>query len=341
MRTCKLSLACLRFICLFYSSFSLVLYDNLPTPLPVNVVSNGFAANSITQMGNYVILNTSSPSLCLSSAIFGISAQTAHSDFPSYNATTNSTLNNLGWLWNITALFYAVNVDNSSYVTHGNLLYSQTNQFFIPWRPEHTSNCSGYSYYSLIDDKCHSGVAVELTFDFPAGVALNTRGVIAGLSWNTLQSGFDPVGYNGPWTSMNIGLATTDPSAGMNGIEGTEFVNSTDPNAYNTAGPTGIYRIDYEWSPYTILLKLVSGTCPTTTTSSLVNVPPDAGVGSIPEAGVGSIPKNGTVTLLLEIILPIVGGILILFAIIAFFSGIAEARSKKRKHRRKREKNPL
>jgi hypothetical protein len=63
-------------------------------------------------------------------------------------------------------------------------------------------------------------------------------------------------------------LASTDPSVGTNILPDSEFVNSTTPSSYNTPGPIGIYRIDYEWSPYTMDLEVSARACGESTTGS-------------------------------------------------------------------------
>lgn len=249
-----------------------ILYTDFPAVLPINVPSLGIEATSTTQFGNYIELNTTESEVYLSSVAFILSSQTAHSDFPGYNATTNATLNELGYLWNITALFFNVDMTNASYPTIKNLLFKQTSEFFIPWRPENNASCPNPEYLGP-DDLCHSGVAFVAELIFTAGAALVTNVLVVGVSWNTQHYGFLPTNMPGPSASLNVGVVSSFPTVGTYLIENTAFVNSSDPNTYNDdGGQLGVYRINYGWSPYLSAVRITQGTGPTTTGTSTSGV---------------------------------------------------------------------
>jgi hypothetical protein len=187
-----------------------------------------------------------------------LSAQAAHSDFPSYPTD--------GWNWNITLSLYDVDSETiCDPVIESPVLYQQTNSFFVPWRPPTDPTCGGYDWRDS-DGNCHSGVAFEIVFDLPFDVVHLSPSMVVGISYNTKDYGFSPVNVSGPYDSLNAGLATSDPTIGQNTINGTAFLNSSDASSYNDdgAGGVGIFRVDYEWYPYSLLLTIDSDSCPPT-----------------------------------------------------------------------------
>jgi hypothetical protein len=241
-------------LCFPRNGLTLVTYDNLPVPLPINVPSLGYDATATTQFGNYIQLSTDDAP-CAVSATTILSSQAAQTDFPGYGPD--------GYNWTITIQFYSVNDTNATYPTIDELIYSQSSLFDIPFRPESSPCCSGYDW---MDDEnnCHSGVAFEITFDLPFGSVILPDSFVVGIAFNTEDAGFAPVLEDGPWDSLNIGLADAYPATGGNVINGTAFVNSTDASTYSDDGARGVgfYRIDYGWEPYTLLMNLVSDNCP-------------------------------------------------------------------------------
>ena len=230
-------------------------YNNVPDSLPINVPSVGPEAQSLTQFGNLVQIDPST-SQCALSATVVLSAQAALSDFPTYPE--------LGWYWNITISFY--NVDQEEIcdpLLELPAIYTQTTDVFVPWRPEHDPSCPGYDWKDS-DGNCHSGVAFEASFEIPFDTVHFSPVMVVGISFNTQTAGPQPVGVAGPYDSLNIGLSISEPSEGSNAINGTAFVNSTNPSTYNDggAGGVGIFRIDYDWFPYTAGLTLYADSCP-------------------------------------------------------------------------------
>lgn len=250
-----------------------IVYDNFPTPIPVDVNANAIdiGGNPITQMGNYILLTSvNNGTVNVSSVSTILSSRTFRSEFPAYNSTTNATINALGWYWNITVLIYSANSTNQSYPVFNSLLYTQTVNQFIPWEPENNGSCTGHNWYS--NGTCLPGISFVVTWTFPAAVTMPSN-IIVGYSWNTQTGGFNPTGTNGPWITLYLGLASTVPSIGTNILTGTEFMNSTSPGNYNSPGVLGVYRVDYGWSPYTVL-ALINGTIilPSTTGQATTDV---------------------------------------------------------------------
>lgn len=244
-----------------------VVYNNLPDPLPPSVINLSFEANGVTQYGNYVRLDTTAFSdtswACISGGYIILDTYGTRSLYPMYNATTNTTLNSLGWLWNVTITFYSVDAINATYATTDVLLFNYTQEFFIPWRPEHNASCSDPATWLGPDGNCYHGLGVLETYNFPGeGMCLPniTQTVVVGIVYSTQRGGFPPIQGEGPWDDLNLGSSLTAPSVGTNVVPGSAFYNAS--SDYNSPGPVNVYRIDYNWAPYTMALELFAVSAP-------------------------------------------------------------------------------
>ncbi len=60
---------------------------------------------------------------------------------------------------------------------------------------------------------CFNGYAFNATFDF--GGLVVPEEVVYGVAFNTQTWGYEPIGVDGPYTSLNVGLTTGAPSQGI------------------------------------------------------------------------------------------------------------------------------
>lgn len=128
--------------------------------------------------------------------------------------------------------------------SHGALIASVTQSTFIEYRP------TGWSF---------NGFAQNVSFDFSSLNVTLPEDVVWGVSYATQTYGNPPLGVNGPYNSLNIGLNT----AGGGGLS----VGSTDLNAvfWNTltaawytdggAAGVGIFREDTGWAGYNPMVQ--------------------------------------------------------------------------------------
>ena len=130
--------------------------------------------------------------------------------------------------------------------TVGSQIATVTETFDIPYRPSADNvNCSGGTWYSSSDGACYNGFATNITFDFSSQAVTLPDSVIYGISYNTSNYGYSPLGVSGPYDSLNVGLAPA-VSVGSQVNPGKVFLNSTWSGAYcdkGTAG-TGRFRLD-------------------------------------------------------------------------------------------------
>src|SRR5262249_40256180 len=96
----------------------------------------------------------------------------------------------------------------------------------------------------------YNGLAFTITFDF-TGTTLPSQ-IIYGVSYNTLTWGYNPIGVDGPYESLNFGVTTAAPSTGSNPFPDTAYWNTNTAGNYadGGAGGTGTFRRDTGWTPF-------------------------------------------------------------------------------------------
>ena len=110
---------------------------------------------------------------------------------------------------------------------------------FIPYRPEADSTCPGGTAYRAADGNCYNGSLSLVQFLF-SGVTLPDN-LIYGLKFDTQSYGDNPTGVNGPYNSLNFGLAPAgSASVGLDTVANSLYWNTsyrpflTDPSNVNT-----------------------------------------------------------------------------------------------------------
>jgi hypothetical protein len=221
-------------------------YDNIPHPLPGNMVSQAFEATSTSEVGGQVELagskrNNPTVTVVLSSwACQNLKGGSACSTSP--GATFE---------WPITLNLYAVGAENQP----GTLLATQTNTYAIPFRPSANKKCTmtGEGVVGW-GKECFSGKTHRVKFQFP-GVTLPTKTII-GVAYNTSDYGYAPT--HGPdfgQNSLNVAArepAETGPSVGAYPLPADAYLNSSWSGAYCNGGEgTGTFRLDAGcWTGY-------------------------------------------------------------------------------------------
>ena len=219
-----------------------VLYNTIPSTLPVNLPSAGYEASSISELGNLIQFAGGTSTYSLTSATIVMSDWAPASDWTS--AINGTTITSAGFYIPLTLNLYAVGSNNSV----GALLDSVTIDAFIPWRPAATAGC-GNNYLGS-DGLCHGGSLSTVTFDL-AGLNVPDT-IIYGLAYNTEHYGSVPTGVPGPYVSLNFALSSDAPSVGSNPLPGDAYVNSQNSADYGAAdaGNLGTFGQGTGWSPY-------------------------------------------------------------------------------------------
>ncbi len=223
---------------------SAVLYNNIPSPLPGNIVSIGYEAAGAGEFGGLIQFAGSSSSYSLTSATVVMSDWTYASQWTS--AMNGTTITSSGFYLPVTLTLYSVG-DNG---TVGSVIATETlDNAFIPWRPEHSAGCGGAAWMAS-NGVCYNGSLSTLTFNL-SGLTVPDQ-IIYGLSYNTTNYGADPTHVAGPYESLNFGLSSSAPTVGSNPLPNTAYWETVNAGNYfdGGAGGTGTFRQDSGWSPY-------------------------------------------------------------------------------------------
>lgn len=204
-----------------------VIFDNTLSPLPGNVVSQGYQATQTAELGNQISFAGSSRNLTNVQVIMSDWANQA--DYPGVGDAT-------GYDHPITFNFY----NPGSGTSVGSLIASRTVTAHVPW---HTAN--GFN-----------GVAFPVNFNFTGVTVPNT--VIFGVAYNTQTWGANPIGAPGPYNSLNFGLADVAPTVGTDVNPDDAYWNTSTPTNYTDGGAAGvgIFRQDTNWAPYSGMIQV-------------------------------------------------------------------------------------
>jgi hypothetical protein len=222
-----------------------VIYNSIPGPsLPPNVVSLGYQANQTAEFGD--LIQFAGTARNLSTVTLVMSDWALASDWPTFNPS---------WTHPITLNLYSVN-NSGPNPAPGSLLATRTNTFPIPWRPVADPTCPSVggvtagTAWRAGDGNCYNGFAFTISFDFTGTTVPNQ--IIYGVAYNTLTWGYHPIGAEGPYESLNFGLAKVAPTVGTNPFPDTAYWNTATPSNYADGGTGGVsvFRRDTLWTPY-------------------------------------------------------------------------------------------
>jgi|GEM_PF-2613413 Calx-beta domain. len=222
-----------------------VVYSAIPASQPGNVPSLGYQANQTAEFGDLVTLaSTATP---LAKARVVLSSWACQTGGGATCATTPGATFSHPLTFNVYA------VDNSGPVAEpGALLATKTQTFAIPYRPSAdppaAHGCTGGAWYSTAESACYNGLATEVEFDMPA-VTLPSQ-VIWTVAFNTQSYGSTPLGTNGPYNSLNVGLQGTTHVGTDVDPDGVMWNTSTLANYTDPSRGSGILRDDSGWAPF-------------------------------------------------------------------------------------------
>jgi len=185
------------------------IYDAIPDPLPGNVPSLGFQATSTSAVGDLIQISGSDRDL--DSVTVTMSSWACEEG--SWNTTCTTTP---GATFPHPVALSLYNVGENGAV--GEEITSVEQTFEMPYRPSPTEECSDGGWWSQADGSCMNGLAFNVTFDMrDANVSLPDEFIYA-ISYNTQSYGANPLGVDGPYNSLNVGL-NTDAAAPYAGVD--------------------------------------------------------------------------------------------------------------------------
>jgi hypothetical protein len=239
-----------------------VVYNAIPSPLPPNVASVGFEAQSTSEFGDYVHLSSTNPNRVLNAVTVTMSDWALYSD---YLTDVRYSGNSATWSHPIT-----VNVYSNHLAANGvpdELLVTKTQTVTIPWRPVADASCG--TAWKASNGSCYNGFAFNATFDLSSLNKTLPSDVIVGVAYNTADYGQAPIGVAGPYNSLNVGVPTGQTaSVGSDANVDNVFWNTSYAPFYADGGTSGvgIFRQDTNWSPYgTVAIQITASAACTLT----------------------------------------------------------------------------
>lgn len=239
---------------------SSVIYNNIPSPTPGNVVSLAFQSTQTSEFGGQVQFagtNRYNPVVTVLMSSWG--CQTGGWSTADCVTAPGSTFSEP-----ITLNIYNVNVNNSP----GTLVATLTQTFNIAYRPSTDSlNCTGGRWYDAINSTCYNGLAVPISFDFTGQNVTLPNKVIISAAYNTSGFGALPYGYATACAATTAGCGYDSLNVGTNPAPSVGSALPSINDAYlnsitagNYCAPelgTGTFRLDAGcWTGYLPAFKV-------------------------------------------------------------------------------------
>ncbi len=215
------------------------IYNSIASPLAGSYPSVGYQATQATEFGDRVSFGGAARDLTTVSVTMVNWARHEDYNVGGQYYDQGQWVGN-GFNHDLTFNIYAAGTGTN----HGALLASVTQSTFIEYRP------TGWGF---------NGYAQNVSFDFSSLNVVLPEDVVWGMYYNTQTYGASPLGINGPYNSLNVGLNTA--------LDGGVTVGSTDLDKvfYNTStagwytdggvAGVGIYREDTAWTGYNPMVQ--------------------------------------------------------------------------------------
>jgi hypothetical protein len=86
-------------------------------------------------------------------------------------------------------------------------------------------------------------MAFDVTFNFTSMAIVLPDQIIFGIAYNTQSGGQKPIGVDGPYNDLNVGLNKT-VMVGSNPNAPLAYLSGTIPESYFAGGPVDVFRLD-------------------------------------------------------------------------------------------------
>jgi hypothetical protein len=281
-----LSLLAVMFIAQPASAATTVIYDAVPAVTPASASSLGFQATGTDELGDRIVLGGTDRDLSLVTLML-VTWSTFTDPRPGYtdwDLDPRYSGNAVSWSHPITLNVYADSVDATTGVPDV-LLGSVTQNVAIPWRPDGDPTCPaaapGYPMrWRDAAGTCSYGMAFNATFDLTGLAVVLPASVIVGVAYDTQTVGYQPIGVEGPYNSLNVAIpANQTVSVGSDANTDSLFWRSQ----WQPAPVT--FKENFGWTPNGTLAIRVEATAP-------VIIPPGGGGGGGTPPPVGSSDVN-------------------------------------------------
>ena len=216
-------------------------YDSIPNPLPPNVSSLGFQAQQTSEFGQRELVSV--PGGSLDSIEVGFSTWACESGGWTAGCVTTpgSTYQHP-----ITVTVYSVVAG-----APGPVLATTTEIVDVPFRPSSNPTDCGTgatTWYSPATESCFNGMLFTWEFNLSSAAAVLPAEVIVSVAFNTNTWGANPMGFSGPWDSLNVAMRG---EATMGSL--------ADPDQmYRSFGATPVFTAETGWASTGPLMLTIS-----------------------------------------------------------------------------------
>lgn len=248
-----LALLCLSLAVPTFAQSGTIVFNNVPSPTPGNVVSQGFQCCATAEIGDLIRLEADTPRRAGYATVL-MSSWALRSTYPTMSA--------VGYEHPITLAIYP---DAAAALAHTPSA-TITQVFTIPWRPEADPTCTGTAW-RFDATTCFNGLAFKITFDLRGLNLTLPDEIIYGVAFNTNTWGYAPLHAAGPYESLNVGLTGESPSVGVDINSDVVFWNTSHGPFYSDGGigGTGTFRPDSGWTGYVPTVTFTTFAIPATT----------------------------------------------------------------------------
>jgi len=251
-------------------------YDSVPSPLPGNVVSLGYAATRTSEFGDLVTLAPGT-SRTIDRVEVGFSSWACETG--GWNTGDCVTSEGATFDHPVTVTLYAVGAAGAV----GAPLATVTQTISAPYRPSaDTTNCTGGRWWD--GAACNNGKLFTASFDFSAASPVVPDQVIVGVAYDTSTAGESPLPAVGPYDSLNVAVAG-HATVGTDDAD-VVYLNSSNPNSYESPGDAGVLRPDAGWGPDGSLMITIVADAPSATE-------PPATAPTVPASAADAIASSG------------------------------------------------
>lgn len=258
-----------------------VLYSSMPEPLPGSLPSLGYQATQTAEFGDHISFDGASSTV----GKIDVTMNSWACQESNWTADcANPDAENTGYIHPITLNIYEV--DNATTPPSvGALITTVTEDFLVPWRPAKDVECDEINKGGYLPD-CDNGYNFVISYDFgEAGIELPEE-IIFGVAFNTQTWGANPIGVDGPYTSLNFSVSE-GATVGLDVDPDMVFWNTMSAGYYTDGGAAGVgvFRADTNWAEYVPAVRFYG-----------------------PAIGYEPIPANSTPALALLVMLMLAGG---------------------------------
>jgi hypothetical protein len=207
-----------------------IIYDTIPDPLPPNMVSIGFQANHVAEIGKRISFDEGGRLLdrvevtllsyaCEEGSI--VTGDCTSTEGASYEQEMILTL-------------YKVGPDGAV----GDIVARVVQPMVVPFRPSADDDCSGQGWmYDYEGRRCTYAYTFNVAFDLTGMPDSMPDEIIYGVAYNTSMHGYEPIGEAGPYDHLHVGVVTSADEDGL-------YRTAGDPLVF---GPSATYATS--WDP--------------------------------------------------------------------------------------------